>query len=281
MIIPLIQISIITQVQVRLFSIFGLPLKFGQAYKHNFISSIFLFIIPGFFAPDIYLAHHYGSSFNNYSKVISGLFLNRLLGFLIFCLFALIGLIIIDAGFLQMFDLNLRFSFYQALIFVAVGVIGAILLIIFRKKMLRFFQRLSEHFTEVKKELSQKKSDAILIIILKILRYTVGLSVRIYFARILGIEIPLLYMAGIIMIMSLLVSLPISINGIGVREIGYIGLLSIAGINEDIGLTLSFLDFSLLLSTAFIGFIFYMLKITGANSLKKGGNHHLSTRNIP
>ena len=255
--IPLVQLSIITLVQIRLFSIFGLPLGFNMAYRHNFISSIFLFIIPGFFAPDVYLTLYYGNNFKNYPKVISGLFLNRLLGFAIFCLFAIVGLTFLDKRFLEGINLDLQRSVVYVFLFLLLGLMVLGLAYIFRKKLVGYYRKLKGHFKEVKNELSNNLSGIVYIVGLKILRYMVGLAVRLYFAYSLGIEIPLLLMAGIIMIINFLVSLPISINGIGIREIGYIGLLGMMGIKEEIGLTLSLLDFSLLLSTAFIGFVFY------------------------
>jgi hypothetical protein len=57
-------------------------------------------------------------------------------------------------------------------------------------------------------------------------------------------------------LISLLVFLPISISGIGVRELGFVGVLRLFEIDISTALTLSLLVFSLQIVGAAIGALF-------------------------
>jgi len=78
---------------------------------------------------------------------------------------------------------------------------------------------------------------------LKLIWYLVSILGRVLIALLLGINIPILQLAGVIILVNFLISLPISVNGIGIREFGFIGLFSLFGIDNTVALTISMLDF--------------------------------------
>jgi hypothetical protein len=88
----------------------------------------------------------------------------------------------------------------------------------------------------------------------------IGISGRIIIGILLGITMPVWKFACAIFIINLLVSFPISINGIGVREAGYVGLLSMFGFSGKISLSFALCEFGITLSAFSIGFILWILR---------------------
>ncbi len=77
----------------------------------------------------------------------------------------------------------------------------------------------------------------------------------------LDIHLPLTVYAAVVSLMTLLVMLPISINGIGVRENSYVFLLALVGVGPDKSFTLSLVGFFLIVLSGLPGGIVYsMLK---------------------
>jgi len=63
----------------------------------------------------------------------------------------------------------------------------------------------------------------------------------------------------VFLIANIVAVIPISFGGIGLREFTYITLAGHIGLNSDIGVTASFLYYLIYTSTAFLGFIPYMM----------------------
>ncbi len=82
------------------------------------------------------------------------------------------------------------------------------------------------------------------------------IAITVLFSHSLGANIGFLDLAWIIGIISLMVFLPISISGIGVRELGFVGILSFFEIDISTAVTLSLLLFSLQIVGAAIGALF-------------------------
>ncbi len=81
-------------------------------------------------------------------------------------------------------------------------------------------------------------------------------AIAFLFSKALGITIGFLDLAWIMGAISLLIFLPISVSGIGVRELGFVGILSLFEIDVSTALTLSILIFSLQIIGAAIGAVF-------------------------
>lgn len=78
-------------------------------------------------------------------------------------------------------------------------------------------------------------------------------------ARALDIHVSLLVMASVVSVMTLLVMLPISINGIGLRENAYVILLQLVGVPPDKSFALSLIGFFLIVLSALPGGVIYSL----------------------
>lgn len=81
---------------------------------------------------------------------------------------------------------------------------------------------------------------------------------QIYLARAAGVFIPIYYFFILVPIISSLIAIPISIGGLGVREGGYMLLLSQIGVSHDRSVAISLLSYVIMLSTGFIGGVLYL-----------------------
>lgn len=73
----------------------------------------------------------------------------------------------------------------------------------------------------------------------------------------LGIKVTIAVLAAVISIMTLLVTLPISINGIGLRENSLVVLLALVGVEPERSLALSLISFFLIVLSALPGGVCY------------------------
>ncbi|MBM4762970.1 lysylphosphatidylglycerol synthase transmembrane domain-containing protein [Bacillus sp. B15-48] len=73
-----------------------------------------------------------------------------------------------------------------------------------------------------------------------------------------GIEIPFLHLLVIITLISVITMLPISLNGLGVREAGYVLFFQSLGVPGGIALSVSLLFFFLVTISSLIGGIFWL-----------------------
>ncbi|MBI3822705.1 MAG: flippase-like domain-containing protein [Planctomycetes bacterium] len=74
----------------------------------------------------------------------------------------------------------------------------------------------------------------------------------------LGLDIPFAYYAILGPMVSLLTLLPISVNGMGVREVGTVVFLAPLGIHEDSAKTLAFLWFAVQVAVSLLGGLVYL-----------------------
>jgi hypothetical protein len=75
----------------------------------------------------------------------------------------------------------------------------------------------------------------------------------------LGLPVPAFYYGLIVPLVALLSLLPISLNGMGLREAGYIALLAPLGIDSGEAVTFSLLTFAVTALVSFGGLAFYLL----------------------
>jgi glycosyltransferase 2 family protein len=73
-----------------------------------------------------------------------------------------------------------------------------------------------------------------------------------------GIDIPLLELLVIITLISVITMLPVSLNGLGVREASYVFFFNELGVPEEIALSVSLLFFFLVSISSLVGGIFWL-----------------------
>lgn len=251
------QVFINVLIQKTIFSIFGFQFSFFPTAKYNFISSMYLLIIPGFFAPDFYLGYYFNKTIKNISITFLSLFFNRVIGFATFSFFALLGIFLVGKKFLN------NFTITAEKLGLIIGVIVGTFLIIIILVRLLIFKKLIGIVNQIKTVVYQfwkNKKASIITLMLKLIFNVTGFIGRFWIGRLVGIELHWIEFIAVILIVNFIIILPISVNGIGIRETGYIGLLILMGIPQDIAFTFSLLEFGITMSSALIGAVLFFLQ---------------------
>jgi len=74
----------------------------------------------------------------------------------------------------------------------------------------------------------------------------------------LGLEVPFAYYCVLISVVSVLTLLPISVNGMGLREVGTVVLLAPLNVGDAEAVTLSLLIFAVQAAASLCGSLFYL-----------------------
>jgi hypothetical protein len=74
----------------------------------------------------------------------------------------------------------------------------------------------------------------------------------------LGLQIEPYYYGVVVPLVTLLTLLPISVNGMGLREFGYMLLLAPAGVDGSSAVLLAFLSFAVVTAASLLGVGFYL-----------------------
>ena len=90
----------------------------------------------------------------------------------------------------------------------------------------------------------------------------------IYYSRSFGIEVPFLHLLVIITLISVITMIPVSLNGLGVREAGYVLFFQSIGVPDGVALSVSLLFFFLVTISSLIGGLFWLME-------RKVSNHEV------
>ena len=78
--------------------------------------------------------------------------------------------------------------------------------------------------------------------------------------RSFGIEVSFLHLLVIITLISVITMIPVSLNGLGVREASYVLFFQSIGVPEGIALSVSLLFFILVTISSLIGGLFWLME---------------------
>ena len=135
--------------------------------------------------------------------------------------------------------------------------------------------RFLRHFTIAAHECLRSPWRVFASLVLALLFHALCLAIQMVLGATLNISLSWADWTSVYAGVSLIVLMPFSIAGIGLREGGYVGLLAIFGVNAGQALTLSFAVFALTLLGAAIGAV---LELTASQALwhRKMGQGHES-----
>lgn len=243
-------------IKMSMFSIFNFNIKFIRLIKELLKGSFFGFFMPSVVGGDLYYIIRFGKDFNNYKKVTSGIFLIKIIGFLVFLSFVFaFGFYYWELLYIKLYDkIYLNNNLFTVIIIIAIIIIVSLVIILSLRKYLDSLKnKIMDNYISAKKILKNNKKIIILIVIFSIIFYIISLGSRVCLCILAGIELPIFQLAGIILIVNFLVVLPITVSGIGVRETSYITLLGIMGISAEQAIMLSLLDFLISISGVLTG----------------------------
>lgn len=248
----------------RLLSAQQINVSFFRLLVIYMISFFFNNFLPAGLGMDItrtvYVAREKGKG----SEVFASVLTERILGMLGILIFALVALMFyLDTPAGRWFAILI--SSVTLLVITAIGLflkrgllpglrrrIGSIRALSLGERIRQFYQA-----TQLYRERTPEVLWAITLSIfiqgcLVTINYFAGLS--------LGLSIPLFSHLVYVPIISILAVMPISINGIGVREWGYVFLFGLAGLTGDEALSLSLLFFAVGITGSATGGIAFLLK---------------------
>jgi uncharacterized membrane protein YbhN (UPF0104 family) len=104
---------------------------------------------------------------------------------------------------------------------------------------------------------------------MSILSQLLGVVILWCLAQGIGLDVPLAYCCVLVSLVSLLMLLPVNINGVGVREGGTVLLLAPLGVDESSALSLAFLWFAASVATSLLGGVVYL---TGTSTTRTAGS---------
>jgi uncharacterized membrane protein YbhN (UPF0104 family) len=253
-IVGLLQFYVTTIMQLKLFSIYSTDISKTRTFRENFVAAFYGMALPGLVGSDLYLVNYFGKKVNSYFNAFIGIFFLRILGLIVFITFITLSFFFLNKSTYQLirgFNLDIKIS----IVFV---LMASIVILIIGYFTIRFYFK-----TAYKKVLAKlnplinlikiEKNKVFLIIFQIVLYYIVAIGGRAWIAKICGIDIPIIELSALIMIVNLLIMLPVSYIGIGVREGGYIGLLVLLNIEKSKAVLFSIMDFSITIFVFTIG----------------------------
>ena len=240
-----------------------IPLRFliGSVFVGQFFNSF----LPTTIGGDAMRAYDTASLSKDATKSVVSVFADRMIGVFALALLAVIALII---GYFSGQDV----SFYLIPVLLVFFLCAFGMLLIFNArlyrlmdKVLRFFRldkaavKLEEAYESF--QLLRTVPGVLLIAFLASLVLQINVILFYYFIGVsLGLGVSFLYFAMIVPVALVVLLVPFSINGIGIREGIFVYLLTGLGVENKDAIALSWLSFGLMLTQGIIGGVVFALR---------------------
>ena len=240
-----------------------IPLRFliGSVFVGQFFNSF----LPTTIGGDAMRAYDTASLSKDATKSVVSVFADRMIGVFALALLAVIALII---GYFSGQDV----SFYLIPVLLVFFLCALGMLLIFNArlyrlmdKVLRFFRldkaavKLEEAYESF--QLLRTVPGVLLIAFLASLVLQINVILFYYFIGVsLGLGVSFLYFAMIVPVALVVLLVPFSINGIGIREGIFVYLLTGLGVENKDAIALSWLSFGLMLTQGIIGGVVFALR---------------------
>ncbi|AEA34435.1 lysylphosphatidylglycerol synthase transmembrane domain-containing protein [Hippea maritima] len=178
-----------------------------------------------------------------WQKSVSSIFLERYNGLLALLTLSVISLIV----FFKLFSIKIAILIITANIFAIVSILS-----------LRFFKhpKLKKFYQDI--VMFHKSNKLMIVSILSILVQITVIAVYILVGRLFGFKVSIAYYFAFIPIITLISFLPISFNGIGVREFSFVYFFKIAHLSSTQSVSLSIAVFFVVVFCSLLGGIFYL-----------------------
>jgi len=259
--IPLVHLGQIladTFTKKNIFSIFSFPIKASELFRILYKGSFYGFFMPSLVGSDAYFLVHFGKRFKNLAKILSGLFLYKLISLSVFIIISLAGLLLFWPKISHIMVLDQE-KIYLYLGAALVILVMAGLLLLFRNKLIS--AKVREKIAQLKviqTDLATNKPAISRIFLGSFLFYAVSILGRVMIGILLGIQIPAHELALIIILVNLVIMLPVTFSGVGLREASYITLFGTLGVGQSDALLMALFDFLISLFGVALGGLFVL-----------------------
>ena len=224
--------------------------------KRYLIGNFISLFLPSSFGGDLYRIYALGEYNKDYLQNISSVLFDRISG-----LFALASISIISLTFFYKENISYQFFIAYALgILTFCGLTSSRFIVKLQsnnKKIISFFKNIFESFQNYRKNVR-------VFVLSLVISFWFQINIVIlnyFYCFALNIDLPITYLFTVIPLVYLTEALPISINGLGVREGAFVFFFTQAGVSKEKALALGLLVIS-------IRYIFIML-IGGPMFLKE------------
>ncbi|SEG80238.1 lysylphosphatidylglycerol synthase transmembrane domain-containing protein [Bosea lathyri] len=235
-----------------------------QLFRINIISQIYAIVFFGQLGGDVAKAGYLGRSSVELHRIVAALVVDRVTGLIPLLALGLIGLLASPA----LFDPLVGRTLILAMIMLLLGSVA--LFLIGDSVMIRLLSwlpgRLSGPLIRTVGAARQMSGNLPVLaksIAMGVLFQGIGIANSALLGSALGIDLPLTIWAVVICAVSLVLLVPVSIGGVGVRDVTLLGLLGGFGVMPERAIALSLSMLGVQLIMAAVGF---MLTLRGANA---------------
>jgi hypothetical protein len=249
----------------RLLHVVGIQIPFWKVASYYHVGLFFNNFLPANIGGDLSRIADSARHGPTRTAAFSAVLMDRLIGTLALATLAVVtGLPAIDR-----FHLGLVYGFVVLFLVIALTLVWAI----FHPALLPACERLlgrvglaglSPHLDELARHLAGYRGERGLFLRLFGLAAVIQISrvvVHGLVARALAIDVPLIYFFLFVPLLAVIVSLPISFNGIGVREGAGIVLFGLVGVDRAQAFSLQFLTYLVAVAVSLLGGLIFLVRI--------------------
>jgi hypothetical protein len=250
-----------------------------SAIKIYFVSSFLGLYLPPTIGADAVRSFYVKQHGYDYSDTISSILVERLLGLIALLIFGIAGcLLFFNLANRIEFDLNriLLISIFSTLFISILFLLS--LSPIFSRKVIRLFDNLSK-FNILRKpsklilslytsyvDFSNHKIILLIFFLLTWIEVCLPIIRSYIVALAFNVHVPLIYFFAFVPIILLLIRLPISIDGFGIHEGGYVYFLSLVGVASSDGFAIGLINHLIFLIGILPGGLIYLFQTNPAKS---------------
>ncbi len=244
----------------------GIHVAHSTVFVSYLISTFFSVFLPSSIGGDAVRAIDLGRRSGRGVATATSVVADRVLGF---AAIGVVGLLALAAGWAELLELRLRWI--GAALYAAVLIGSAVLfqgwpLHLARGLGLQRLPRLDRSAAIVAESIEAYRTSGHLgeLLLLSVAAQMIVVVAVHLIGRSLGIDAPLSYFFVIVPLVGLVESIPVSIYGIGLRDVTYVYLLGLVGVPRPQALSLSLLYVLLTLLYALFGAVAFALRGSGA-----------------
>ena len=245
-------------------------IRWFESIRIYFIASFLGVFLPPTIGADAVRAFHVHKEKYPISDIMSSILVERLIGLIALLFFTLLGCFLFIMKFS---DVTVDVSAFFIMLLIFLPVLTGLFFLSLHKRAMSVFERILNRFDRVPflgraSKLSKKLLDSYLIygtrkkilfvfFLLTLLEITLPI-IRSYLVAVsLGVDIPLVYFFSFVPIILLLIRLPISFDGFGIQEGGFIYFLSFFGVSATLAFSVGIINHFVFLLGLLPGAFFY------------------------
>lgn len=239
-------------IKKNMLSIYNFKMNYLEILRILFIGNLYGSVLPSMIGGDAYYIYCFGKSFKDIPRITSGIILIKIIGITVFLIIGLIFILSYYSFFLNLIN-NLNYEITGNIFFLSILILSLVLIFLLLKKYSIKIRVALESLSLIIVEIKRAYLVLLKIVVFSIVFYFFSIGGRTLIAKAIGIDLNISIIAFLIILINLIILLPISISGIGIREMLYVFLFSKLGVSNEVALALGILDFSITTTSWIIG----------------------------